>query len=144
MIVFDLTCDKNHPFEGWFGSAEDFALQAEARDIACPVCGSVEITRQLSAPFVKTRGAAQADDAQTLPVANAAQALKKKFIEHILSVTEDVGSRFPEEARRIFYKEVSERAIRGTATGQEVRELKEEGIDVMAIPGQMAAADKLH
>ena len=49
-----------------------------------------------------------------------------------------------EEARRIFYKEAPERAIRGTASSQEVGELKEEGIDVMAIPGTPALPEKLH
>ena len=145
MIVFDLACDNNHPFEGWFGSADDFALQAKAGDIACPVCGSVEVARQLSAPYVNTRsGGTPADESQMVPVANAAQELKKKFIEHVLSNTEDVGQRFPEEARRIFYKEAAERAIRGTASSQEVGELKEEGIDVMAIPGTPPLPEKLH
>jgi hypothetical protein len=145
MIVFDLTCDNSHLFEGWFGSADDFALQAKAGDIACPVCGSVEITRQLSAPYVNTRsGSKQADESQMVSVANAAQELKKKFIEHVLSNTQDVGHRFPEEARRIFYKEAPERAIRGTASSQEVSELKEEGIDVMAIPVVPALPEKLH
>ena len=145
MIVFDLACDNNHPFEGWFGSADDFALQAKAGDIACPVCGSVEVARQLSAPYVNTRsGSTPADESQMVPVANAAQELKKKFIEHVLSNTEDVGQRFPEEARRIFYKEAPERAIRGTASSQEVGELKEEGIDVMAIPGTPPLPEKLH
>ncbi|HKB82149.1 MAG TPA: DUF1178 family protein [Burkholderiales bacterium] len=145
MIVFDLACDNNHPFEGWFGSADDFALQARAGDIACPVCGSVEVTRQLSAPYVNTRsGNKQGDESQMVSVANAAEELKKKFIEHVLSNTHDVGHRFPEEARRIFYKEAPERAIRGKASSQEVSELKEEGIDVMAIPGAPALPDKLH
>jgi len=145
MIVFDLACDNSHPFEGWFGSADDFALQAEAGRIACPVCGSVKIARQLSAPYVNTRsGGKPGDESQMVPVANAAQELKKKFIEHVLSNTEDVGNRFPEEARRIFYKESPERAIRGTASGREVGELKEEGIDVMAIPGALALPEKLH
>jgi hypothetical protein len=145
MIVFDLACDNNHPFEGWFGSAEDFDLQAKAGDIACPVCGSADITRQLSAPYVNTRsGGKQADESHLVSVANAARELKKKFVEHVLSNTEDVGTRFPEEARRIFYKEAPERAIRGTASNQEVGELKEEGIDVMAIPGTPALPEKLH
>jgi hypothetical protein len=145
MIVFDLACDNNHSFEGWFGSADDFALQANAGYIACPVCGSVEVTRQLSAPHVNTRsGGNPADESQIVSVANAAQELRKKFIEHVLSSTEDVGHRFPEEARKIFYKETPERAIRGTASSQEVGQLKEEGIDVMAIPGTPALPEKLH
>ena len=144
MIVFDLACDNNHPFEGWFGSADDFALQATAGGIACPACGSVEVTRQLSAPYVNTRSSKPADESQMVSVANAAQELKKKFIEHVLSNTEDVGQRFPKEARRIFYKEAPERAIRGTASSQEVGELKEEGIDVMAIPVTPRLPEKLH
>ena len=144
MIVFDLACDSKHPFEGWFGSADDFALQATAGGIACPVCGSVEVTRQLSAPYVNTRSGKPAEESQMVSVANAAQELKKKFIAHVLSNTEDVGYRFPEEARKIFYKEAPERAIRGTASSQEVSELNEEGIDVMAIPGTLALPEKLH
>ena len=145
MIVFDLTCDNSHSFEGWFGSAVDFAVQAKAGDIACPVCGSIGITRELSAPHVKTQtGSVSADQSRRVSVANAAHELKKKFIEHVLSHTEDVGHRFPEEARKIYYKEAQERAIRGTASGQEVIELKEEGIDVMAIPGSAALPEKLH
>jgi hypothetical protein len=145
MIVFDLACDNNHSFEGWFGTADDFTRQAEAGDIACPVCGSVEVARQLSAPYINTRsGSNPAEESQMVAVANAAQELKRKFIDHVLSSTEDVGHRFPEEARRIFYKETPERAIRGTASSQEVGELKEEGIDVMAIPGTPALPEKLH
>jgi hypothetical protein len=144
MIVYDLTCDNSHPFEGWFGSADDFALQAKAGDIACPVCGSIDITRELSAPYVKTGSESVPGEASPpISVTNAAQELKKKFIEHVLSNTENVGRRFPEEARKIFYREAPERAIRGTASGQEVSELKEEGIDVMAIPAP-SLPDKLH
>ncbi len=145
MIVFDLACDNNHSFEGWFGTADDFALQANAGHIACPDCGPVDVSRQVSAPYVNTRsGSKPGDESQMVAVANAAQELKKKFIEHVMSNTEDVGRRFPEEARRIFYKETPERAIRGTASSQEVGELKDEGIDVMAIPGTPALPEKLH
>jgi hypothetical protein len=145
MIVFNLSCEKAHRFEGWFGSAGDFESQAEAGSIACPVCGSVEIEKQLSAPYVKTRSTAQAaDESQPVAVANAAQMLRQKFVEHVVNNTEFVGRRFPEEARRIFYKEAPERAIRGTASGQEVVELKEEGIDVLAVPDLPGTPDKVH
>jgi hypothetical protein len=51
-----------------------------------------------------------------------------------MSNTEDVGERFPEEARRIHYGEVEERGIRGRATREDADALREEGIDVMALP----------
>jgi hypothetical protein len=145
MIVFNLSCDNAHRFEGWFGSADDFASQSESGSIACPVCGSVEVEKMLSAPYVRTRPAADAADAsKAVSVANAAQMLRRKFIEQVLGNTEDVGRRFPEEARRIFYKESPERAIRGTATGKEIAELKEEGIDVLPVPDLATNPDKLH
>lgn len=145
MIVFNLACDNNHAFEGWFGTADDFDLQAKGRQIACPVCGSVAVSRQLSAPYVNTgTGSKPADESQMVAVANAAQELKKKFIEHVISNTEDVGQRFPEEARKIFYKEAPVRAIRGTASAREVGAMKDEGIDVMPIPGTPAQTEKLH
>jgi hypothetical protein len=144
MIVFNLSCDNAHRFEGWFGSADDFASQAGAGSIACPVCGSIEIEKMLSAPYVKTRSAVVEDGSKPVAVANAAQMLRQKFIEQILGSTENVGRRFPEEARKIFYKEIPERAIRGTATGKEVAELKDEGIDILSVPDVAATPDKLH
>jgi hypothetical protein len=144
MIVFNLSCEKGHRFEGWFGSADDFAVQVKGGSIACPLCGSLDIARQPSAPYVSTRGSEPSQEPQSLMVANAAQLLHKKFIEYVLQNTEDVGRRFPDEARRIFYKEVAERAIRGTASMKEVTELKEEGIDVLAVSGIPVPPETLH
>lgn len=143
MIVFNLACNRAHQFEGWFGSADDFTSQAEAGSIACPVCGSVKVEKQLSAPYVNTRSS-EGDEARQVTVANAGQALRQKFIEHVLNNTENVGRRFPEEARRIHYKESPERAIRGTASTREVVELQDEGIDILAVQDLHAIPDKLH
>ena len=144
MIVFNLSCEKAHRFEGWFGSADDFAVQVKGGRIACPLCGSLDIARQPSAPYVSTRGGEPSPEPQPVVVANAAQLLHKKFVEYVLQNTEDVGKRFPDEARRIFYKETRERAIRGTASMKEVTELKEEGIDVLAVSGIPVPPGKLH
>jgi len=144
MIVFDLSCEKSHRFEGWFGSADDFAVQVRGGSIACPLCGSLDIARQLSAPYVSTRASEPSQEPQPVMVANAARLLHKKFIEYVLQNTEDVGRHFPDEARRIFYKEVAERAIRGTASMKEVIELKEEGIDVLAVSGIPVPPKTLH
>lgn len=144
MIVFNLSCEKDHRFEGWFGSADDFAVQVKGGGIACPLCGSIEVARQPSAPYVSTRGGGPSQEPQSVMVANAARLLHKKFIEYVLQNTEDVGRRFPDEARRIFYKEVAERAIRGTASIKEAAELKEEGIDVLAVSAIPDPPDTLH
>jgi len=144
MIVFNLSCEKGHRFEGWFASSDDFAVQVNGGSIACPLCGSLDIAKQPSAPYVSTRGSESSREPHSVMVANAAQLLHKKFIEYVLQNTEDVGKRFPDEARRIFYKEVGERAIRGTASMKEVTELKEEGIDVLAVSGISVPPEKLH
>ena len=57
-----------------------------------------------------------------------------RALRHVMSNTEDVGERFPEEARRIHYGEVEERGIRGRATREDADALREEGIEVMALP----------
>ena len=145
MIVLNLACERDHLFEGWFGSADDFDLQAKEGAICCPICGSAAIARQLSAPYVNTGSIPQpAQERQSVAVANSAQMFRKMFVDYVIKNTEDVGHRFPNEARKMHYKEIADRAIRGRASDKEVAELKEEGIDVLPIPGMPALPDKLH
>lgn len=149
MIVFNLSCGNDHRFEGWFSSAEDFTAQSGNGDVCCPVCGSSRIARQLSAPYVNTGKSTptqvpvEATHGAGVGVANSAAMLREKFVEYVLKHTEDVGSRFPEEARRIHYRESAERPIRGNASPDEVSALREEGIDILALP-VLPVPDKLH
>jgi len=138
VIVFNLTCGNDHGFEGWFASADDFARQQQSSLLSCPVCGSNQISKAPHAPRVSS-GSAEApargrsDKRDTQQYANVRAELMQ-MIEHVIATTEDVGPAFPEEARRIHYKEVPERKIRGNASRDEVRELREEGIEVVALP----------
>lgn len=147
MIVYDLACDSAHRFEGWFSSAEDFDAQTASRRISCPVCGSATVSRQLSAPHVSTRASAVQHNESahhTAVSGEVIEALRRKFIDHVLTNTEDVGKRFPEEARKIHYSEAPGRSIRGQATQDDVRELREEGIEVLAVPGVPTPPDQIH
>src|SRR5262245_20323720 len=45
MVVYNLICKKNHQFEGWFPSFEDFQKQAEKKLISCPTCGSKRVEK---------------------------------------------------------------------------------------------------
>jgi hypothetical protein len=146
MIVYDLSCDKAHRFEGWFSSADDFDSQIHDEQIACPVCGSVDISRQLSAPHVNT-GAAPVETRQANNTAVAGVSLeqmRRKFLEFVLNNTEDVGRRFPEEARKIHYQEEPRRAIRGEASRDEVQELREEGVEIFPLPEPPEPPDQIH
>jgi hypothetical protein len=57
-----------------------------------------------------------------------------KMVRHVMANTEDVGTQFAEEARKIHYGEREARHIRGQATRDETEALIDEGIDVLALP----------
>ena len=143
MIVFDLQCAQGHRFEGWFASAKDFGAQKKRGLLSCPSCGSTAIERGLSAPRLNM-GAQEpkqpAAPAQKTPDMEGkdpfaiAQMLYSRMLDEILTKSEDVGSKFPEEARKIFYEESPGRAIRGQATKEEHDELVDEGIPVARFP----------
>lgn len=142
MIVFDLSCAQGHRFEGWFGSKKDFASQKRRGLLSCPQCGDASIERQLSAPRINV-GAVE-PKAAPVPAKGpemegkdpfaVAQMLYSRMLDELLTKTEDVGKDFPEEARKIFYKQSPDRAIRGQATDEEHESLVEEGIPVARLP----------
>ncbi|WP_293778305.1 DUF1178 family protein [uncultured Oxalicibacterium sp.] len=131
MKVYDLCCEHSHRFEGWFASESDFQTQSEGALIGCPFCGSHGITRLPSTPRLNLSQSARMEGGQELQ--NLQQAYLHA-IQQILASTEDVGTGFAEEARRIYYNEAPERAIRGITTVQEREALADEGIDVLSIP----------
>ncbi|MFC5301125.1 DUF1178 family protein [Azospira restricta] len=134
MIIFDLTCSADHRFEGWFRSAEDFSRQEADGMVLCPYCGSHEVKRLPSAVHVASAAAPMpAPEAGRRPAADPLAAAKR-FVEEMIRHSDDVGSAFAEEARRIHYRESPERAIRGVATADECAALQEEGIDVLRLP----------
>ena len=140
MKVLDLHCQHQHLFEGWFANEDDFLQQREQGMIECPVCGDASISKRLSAPRLNLGSAARPEPAPAHePPTNiaSAQALQTAWMmlaRSILAATEDVGSRFAEEARKIHYGEVPERGIRGHATADETDALIEEGIAVLPLP----------
>lgn len=156
MIVYDLTCANDHSFEGWFASSADFDRQQQATQLNCPLCGDSTITKGLQAPYVNTGTAVQPAQAanaspKTAPGAGAASGQYMnigpdvvRLIEQLIANTEDVGKAFPEEARKIHYKEAPERNIRGNASPDEVEELRDEGIEVVAVPVPRHLTDKPH
>ena len=135
MKVLNLRCAGGHGFEGWFASDEDFAAQAAGTGIACPLCGNTEISRLPSAPRLNvSRHASAEPEAAPQGMQMTLQSQWLKVVRQVMSSTEDVGDRFAEEARRIHYGEVEERGIRGRASREDADALREEGIEVMALP----------
>jgi hypothetical protein len=137
MIVFDLRCVHGHGFEGWFASSEEFVRQQGANLVRCPLCDDAHVERMPSARVRVSKGAAiEAPPEGAAPaehVAGFPPDLVAKLRE-VVRNTEDVGERFPEEARRIHYQETPARAIRGKASREDAEALTDEGIEFASLP----------
>ena len=149
MIVFNLTCGNDHRFEGWFASTADFERQQQATLLNCPLCGSTQVHKGLHAPYLNTGSMIEAQQPEPQARGTSGQYANvndevTRFVEHLIANTEDVGNAFPEEARKIHYRESPDRKIRGQASTDEVQELREEGIEVVALPVPRYLLDKTH
>ncbi len=135
MIRYSLVCDNSHDFEGWFSGSADFDRQVEAGLLTCPVCNSAAISKSLMAPSVST--ARKKEEKQAVAMDIAQKQVMAKIREAVAAIkanAEDVGEKFPEEARKIHYGEADARGIIGQASFADVRELIEEGIEVAPLP----------
>ncbi|RGE45054.1 DUF1178 family protein [Comamonas testosteroni] len=157
MKVLDLHCPAGHVFEGWFASEDDFQSQRQRQLVQCPVCGDSEVTKRLSAPRInlgaqppKAAPAPKPALAPAVPAAipaaqmpeisseareqlHAMQSAWMQWSRKVAENTENVGKHFAEEARRMHYGEVEDRAIRGQTSTEEALELLEEGIAVVPL-----------
>lgn len=145
MKVLDLQCSQGHAFEGWFASEADFLSQQARQLVSCPMCADTAVAKLPSAPRLNL-GAASVPAPGTRPSAGkggepvaalpaqALQAAWMQTVRRVMAQTEDVGERFPEEARRMHYGETPERGIRGQASREQTEALLEEGIAVMPLP----------
>lgn len=133
MIKYRLHCAKGHEFEAWFASSAAYDAQAQGQQVCCPECDGREVVKAVMAPNVALRGAGEsAGEAQRkVP---AVVHLLREFRRSLLANAEDVGGRFPEEARKIHYGETEPRGISGTASGDEAEALIEEGIEILVLP----------
>jgi hypothetical protein len=142
MKVLNLRCASGHGFEGWFGSDDEFMDQNGRAAIECPLCSDRVITRMPSAPRLNLSGSRDGN-ASPPPDGLSLQKAWLNTARQLMAQTEDVGERFPEEARRIHHGEIAQRGIRGQATPEEREALRDEGIEVMALPVPDALKERL-
>jgi hypothetical protein len=156
MIHYNLRCGSGHTFESWFQSSSAYESQEKRKLISCPVCGSDEVERAIMAPRVvskKGRERAAPESAAPEPVAASTEvaapaaatplmmaqerelrAKLKELRDHIVKNADNVGERFPNEARKMHYGDIEHRPIYGEASPDEARSLIEEGIEVSPLP----------
>jgi hypothetical protein len=136
MKVLNLRCANGHGFEGWFASDDEFMSQNGRGLVECPLCADKIVSRMPSAPRLNLSGQRE-PAAEPVPTPTQPAPLQVQWLDAVrqmLERTDDVGDRFPEEARRIHYGEIEARGIRGQATSEERRALLDEGIEIMSLP----------
>ena len=134
MIKYKLLCkDCNISFDSWFSSSVEFERLKKKKYLNCYTCNSYNVDKTLMAPQLINKS----KDGKKLEILNSKK-LRKKLIEYqkfIKDNFENVGDNFAYEGRSIHYKSKKmKKGIYGTASNNELRELKEEGIQTEVIP----------
>jgi hypothetical protein len=152
MIRYSLRCERGHAFESWFQSSSAYESQEKRKLVSCPSCGTDKVERAIMAPRIVSKKGR--DDARVAPVAEAAstevaapestpllmaQELElrvkiKELRDHIVKNADNVGERFPNEARKMHYGDIEHRPIYGEASPDEARALIDEGVEVSPLP----------
>jgi hypothetical protein len=155
VIHYSLVCHKGHDFESWFANSAAYDKQAKRGLITCPLCGSAKVEKAIMAPRLARKDKSTSIIApveDTAPASEPAapepatpvalvspqerefRAKLKELREHLTANSDNVGKKFPEEARKMHYGEIEHRSIYGEATPQDAKELHEEGIAFHPLP----------
>ena len=149
MIRYNLRCERGHVFESWFQSSAAYESQEKRRLVNCPSCGSAKVERAIMAPQIvskKGRESVEPAPAAATEVTTPAstpllmaqerelRAKLKELRDHIVKNADNVGERFPNEARKMHYGDIEHRPIYGEASPDEARSLIEEGVEVSPLP----------
>lgn len=153
MIKYALVCDKGHEFESWFADSSAYDKQRKRKLVACPACESVKVDKAIMAPRLATKkGKRSAPVEAPAPVGSEVPAAPpapvamispqevefrtklKELRDHLVKNAENVGAKFPEEARKMHYGEIEHRSIYGEASPQDAEKMAEEGIEFHPLP----------
>lgn len=137
MIHYALKCSDDHRFESWFQSAQAFDKLKAAGMVACAVCGSSKVDRDIMAPRVSQGSAGPEPHAKPKPLSAPASPAEQALAElraHIEKTSDYVGREFAREARAMHDGDVPLRSIHGEARPEEARKLVEDGISIAPLP----------
>ena len=150
MIRYNLRCERGHAFESWFQSSPAYESQEKRKLVNCPACGSAKVESAIMAPQIVSKkggdrrgyrrpaAAAEAAAPASTPLLMAQErelrAKLKELRDHIVKNADNVGERFPNEARKMHYGDIEHRPIYGEASPEEARSLIDEGVEVSPLP----------
>ncbi len=126
MIRYSLRCERGHAFESWFQSSSAYETQEKRKLVNCPVCGSAKVERAIMAPqIVSKKGRDSAVPAPAAPTPTDVttptstpllmaqerelRAKLRELRDHIVKNADNVGERFPNEARKMHYGDIEHR-----------------------------------
>lgn len=151
MIRYALICEQGHDFESWFQDSAAYDKQTKRGLVTCPQCGSAKVEKAIMAPRLSTAAkkqrapidapaavaespAAPGPVAMISPQEQEVRAKLKELRDHLVKNADNVGAKFPEEARKMHYGEIEHRSIYGVASPEEAKELSEEGVEFHPLP----------
>lgn len=151
MIRYNLQCERGHAFESWFTDSAAYDSQRKRRLVTCPICDSAKVEKAIMAPQIArsrkgrnapasppTEAPASSPTETATPLMLAQErelrAKLKELRDHVVKNADNVGERFPNEARKMHYGDIEHRPIYGEASSEEARALIDEGIEVAPLP----------
>ena len=135
MIKYKLACkDCEMQFDSWFASSSEYEKLKKRKLLTCHICNSTKVEKTLMAPQLintKLKSEIKLDTSKYKKIKKTIKSYQK-FIKNNFQY---VGDNFVHEARSIHYdNKKKSKGIYGSASNQELKELKEEGIDTQVIP----------
>ena len=151
MIKYQLSCNNEHQFDGWFPNIAEFERQQEKKLLICPLCDSNQVDRAIMSPGIgksksksktKTTSKSQLDKEEfykaqftddTMIPASQAKNILRKIRKKIVTEFDNVGNRFVKEYRKHEKGERDDKFY-GVPSKEEVKQLVEEGVDLFHLP----------
>jgi hypothetical protein len=151
MIRYALICDRKHEFEIWFNNSADYDKQSKRHLVTCPQCDSTKVDKAIMAPAIATtrkRKSSPASEvvssarpqADSAPVAMLSpqetefRSKLKELRDHLTKNADNVGKKFPDEARKMHYGDIEHRSIYGEASPDDAKKMLDEGIEFHPLP----------
>ena len=135
MIKYKLICkDCDFSFDSWFASSKEYEKLKSKKFLNCHKCNSQKVEKTLMAPQLINRNKIGNLEKKSTKL-NEIKNKIKEYQKFIKSNFDYVGENFAYEARSLQYnKKNKKKGIYGSATKNEIQELKEEGVEAEMIP----------
>jgi hypothetical protein len=151
MIRYTLRCERGHNFESWFQDSAAYDSQIKRKLVSCPTCDSIKVEKAIMAPRIVGKKGRERSEPAPAPAAEAPapdasatplmmtqerelRTKLKELRDHIVKNADNVGEKFPNEARKMHYGEIEHRPIYGEASPEEAKSLIDEGVEVSPLP----------